>query len=291
MAQGYQWVFGLLVPTQHRFNPSQLPSGYMISSAEDMSHFLIAHLNEGRYASKNLLSASSTAAMQMPGTNRGGQGSYGFGWVISPKGGVPAVWHDGVNANFHTLLLMQPETRRGAVLLMNSFGIVPSLSAYQEIEEGVARLLAGLQPAPAEIRLGSLYFIIDALFALSLVIAVWPLAHIQRWYRRLFALQQAGRLALGRAFLRVGWEIGFALVFIITVRLVIITGLGAQSWYEVFTVFPDFVMWIWALTLIGLFTGFARLILIFKTRRAYLRGGGAIAEQTLSDSILRTAEK
>jgi CubicO group peptidase (beta-lactamase class C family) len=124
LAQGYQWFFGVQVPTHHRYNTSQLPSGTIISSAEDMSNFLISQLNGGNYAGTNILPANRIAAMQVPGTQRGRDGGYGFGWVISPVGEVPAVWHDGANANFHSLLLMQPETRRGAVILINSFGIV-----------------------------------------------------------------------------------------------------------------------------------------------------------------------
>lgn len=50
MAQDYQWLFGLPVPRHHCYNPSQLPSGYLIASAEDISHLLISQLNDGSYA-------------------------------------------------------------------------------------------------------------------------------------------------------------------------------------------------------------------------------------------------
>jgi len=152
LAQGYQWFFGLSVPTHHPYNTSQIPSGYITSSVEDMSHFLIAQLNQGQYAGIHLLSADSVADMQVPGTNRSSGGGYGFGWVISPVGDVPAVWHDGVNVNFHSLVLMQPETRRGVIVLMNSFGIVPYESAYKELEEGVVRLFADTWSLPRRPR-------------------------------------------------------------------------------------------------------------------------------------------
>ncbi len=265
LAQGYQWFFGLSVPTHHPYNSSQLPSGYMISSVEDMSHFLLSQLNEGQYADIGLLSADSIAAMQTPGTDRSNGGGYGFGWIISPVGDVPTVWHDGVNVNFYSILLMQPETQRGAVILMNSFGIVAYESAYKEIEEGIARILAGMEPTEPYQSLGSLYSMIDALLAVILALVLFPLLRIRDWHRWLLERQQAGSLPLIRVGLRSAWEIGFALLFLTGMRVFIVTGLGAQSWYEVLTVFPDFIPWIWAIALIILFTGVVRMKFIVQT--------------------------
>ncbi|HEX5808394.1 MAG TPA: serine hydrolase domain-containing protein, partial [Anaerolineales bacterium] len=284
LAQGYQWFFGLPAATHHRYNPSQVPSGYIVSSVEDMGHFLISQLNAGQYLDTRLLSAGSISAMQIPGTQRGNGGGYGFGWVIAPVGGVPAIWHDGVNVNFHSMLLMQPKTKRGAVLLFNSFGIVAYESAYKEIETGVTRLLAGMEPiAPAQ-SLGSTYLIIDLLLAIVLGIALWPLVQIRKWHRWLLARQPSGSVPLIRVSLRSAWEMGFALVFLIGVRLFIVEGLGAQSWYEVLSVFPDFVVWIWAFALIIFLTGVFRTKIIIQTRRSRTR----VDEPALDTPFVRT---
>ena len=262
MAQGYQWLFGLPVPTHHRYNPSQLPSGYLISSAEDMSHFLISQLNGGSYAGVNILSAENVHVMQTPGTQRGKDGGYGFGWVIAPFGDVPSVWHDGVNANYHSLLLMQPETQHGAILLMNSFGIVAYESAYKEIEEGVVRMLAGLDPVESTQSVGDVYFLIDLVLAVALDIALLPLLRMKKWHSWQAQRQQVGNLPGIRAHLRVVCEIGFALVILIGIRVFIVTGLGAQSWHEFFTVFPDFVLWIWVFAFVVFSTGVIRARLV-----------------------------
>jgi CubicO group peptidase (beta-lactamase class C family) len=267
MAQGYQWFFGLPLPTHHPYNPSQLPSGYIISSAEDMGHFLISQLNNGQYKDVSLLSADAIAAMQVSGTERENKGGYGFGWVIAPVGGVPAVWHDGVNTNYHSLLLMQPGTHRGVIVLMNSFGIVAYESAYKEIETGIVQRLAGREPAMPAQSLGNLYIKIDALLVVILVLAVQPLARMRTWHRRLLQQVETGNPKFGRAGLRSILEIGFALVFLAGIRIVVVTGLGGQSWYEVFTVFPDFVAFIWVFALLILFTGVIRALLILHVRR------------------------
>lgn len=281
MAQGYQWFFGLALPTDHPYNQSQVPSGYLISSAEDMGHFLISQLNNGQYKDVPLLSADVIAAMQVPGTERGSDGAYGFGWVIEPVGGVPAVWHDGVNTNYHSLVLMLPETRRGAVVLMNSFGIVAYESAYKEIERGIVQLLVGIEPAEPSQSLGNLYLWVDAILLVILGIAIWPLARMGNWYRRLQKRVEAGHLKLGWAGLRATLEIGFALVFLIGIRTWIVTGLGGQSWYEVFTVFPDFVLWIWVFAVVIFSTGAIRAILILKLRHIQFHQAQRVLETPL----------
>jgi hypothetical protein len=40
------------------------------------------------------------------------------------------------------------------------------------------------------------------------------------------------------------------LIFLLVVCLVIVPGLGAQSWGEIFKGFPDFVLWLWTFALI-----------------------------------------
>jgi CubicO group peptidase (beta-lactamase class C family) len=267
LAKGYQWFFGLPISIHHRYNPSQLPSGYMISSAEDMSHFLVAQLNEGRYAERNILSAESLAAMRTQGATRGAGGEYGFGWVISSFGDVPAIWHDGVNINFHSLILMRPDTQQGVVVLMNSFGIVSYESAYKELEQGLARLMAGLEPTEPGRSLGGLYLIINALLAIILVLTLLPLIRMRKWQHWLSERQRSGNLPRVRVIVRSVWEIGFALIFLAGIRLFLVDGLGAQSWYEVLTVFPDFTIWIWLFALTVMLTGVLRLKFIIQTRQ------------------------
>ena len=50
LAMGYRYWFGHPFPAAHLSSPAgSLPSGQLISSAEDMAHYLIANLNGGRY--------------------------------------------------------------------------------------------------------------------------------------------------------------------------------------------------------------------------------------------------
>jgi CubicO group peptidase (beta-lactamase class C family) len=49
MASGHRYWFGRPVAADLPFEEGRLPSAALISSSEDMAHYLIAQLNEGRY--------------------------------------------------------------------------------------------------------------------------------------------------------------------------------------------------------------------------------------------------
>ncbi len=268
LVQGYRWVFGRLVPFHERYNTSQLPSGYLIASAEDMAHFLIAQLNGGRFGATTILSAEGMAAMQAPGVATGeGEETYGLGWETKSFGGVPVVSHDGDHPNIHTMAFIEPETRRGAVLLMNANGWTPLFGGFKEIEAGVARLLAGQEPAPAaSLSVRTLYLIVDAVLAALFALALWPLVRMRRWEQRLRQQHEEGRLRLLRVGLRLAWEFALPLTLLIGARL-FLHALDAQSWAEGLLLFPDVGAWLWTISLVLLLTGATRLVLLLRELR------------------------
>src|SRR5215472_17273640 len=66
LAQGYQVWFGVPVPTALPSPRDLLPAGYLISTAEDMAHYLIAQLNGGRFGDTAVLSAAGMATLHAP---------------------------------------------------------------------------------------------------------------------------------------------------------------------------------------------------------------------------------
>ena len=270
LAQGYRWIFGRLVPFHERYNTSQLPSGYLISSAEDMAHFLIAQLNEGRFGSTTVLSPQGIAAMQAPGVSKGaGEGTYGLGWETDSLGEVPAISHGGAHADIHTMAFIQPETRRGAVLLINANAWLPSFGTFQSLDQGVARLVVGQEPVPASSpSLRTLYLIVDAVLGGLFALALWPLLRMRRWYQLQQQHHHAGRRQRLRVSLRLGWEFGMPLTLLLGARLFFHL-LGAQSWGEGMLLFPDVGLWLWAISLLMLLTGATRLVLLLRVLRRY----------------------
>ena len=56
LATGYHYGFGRPRAAHLPYNRGLVPAGYLISSAEDMTHYLIAQLNGGRYGATSVLS-------------------------------------------------------------------------------------------------------------------------------------------------------------------------------------------------------------------------------------------
>lgn len=110
LAQGYTWLFGVPRPVATPISPSNLPSGFLISSVNDLSHYLIAQMNGGRWNNISLLSAKGITAMHTSTVTYGDSNNmgYGMGWQISSFGGVQAIWHTGAVTGFNSLLLMDP---------------------------------------------------------------------------------------------------------------------------------------------------------------------------------------
>lgn len=290
LAQGYRWLFGWPTPSDYPYDVAQMPSGFLIASAEDMAHFLLAQLNGGRYGTTSILSAQGIAAMQAPGVPVGDeQRTYGLGWHTKPLGGVPVVMHSGDHPNMHTLLFMEPASHRGAVLLMNSQNMMAQFGAFPEIEAGVARLLAGQTPAaPTSWSLPTLYLILDLALGSLLVLALGAFLRLPRWEQQMHQQRVASRLRLWWVGFRLVWGILFPVALLGGVRL-LLHGLGAQSWAEGYLLFPDTIAWLWAFTGLILLTELLRLLRLRRVLRCPVPGHPATGQSSMHSTPKRNS--
>lgn len=240
-----------------------MPAGFLIASAEDLAHFLVAQLNAGRFGDRTLLSPLGIAAMQASGVAVGqSQATYRLGWRTTTLGGVPVIAHPGDHPNVHTLIFIEPASRRGAVLLINGQNMLAQFGAFEEIEAGIAQLLAGHEPPPiTALRLPTLYLIIDVVLAILLALTLWPLLRLRRWEARL----TGGQLRMSWITLRLLWEFGLPVTLLVGARL-LLHALGAQSWAEGLLLLPDFGAWLWAFSLLIMLTGALHLISLRRVR-------------------------
>ena len=91
--------------------------GYLISSAEDMSHYLLAQVNDGRYGSTAVLSPQGIATLHAPAAPTGAgwepHTAYAMGWYNGTINGVPAIYHGGDILNFHSDMFISLKTTGG----------------------------------------------------------------------------------------------------------------------------------------------------------------------------------
>jgi len=142
LATGYRnWLFWPVAFTAP-YPRGTTPSGFLISSAEDMTHYLVAQLNGGRYGNHQLLSPQGLATLHTPGVKLSPLSSYGMGWVIQGQPGATEIWHNGDVSNFHANLLLLPDQHIGIVILVNVSSAYNGAALNIPIE-GVAAILRG----------------------------------------------------------------------------------------------------------------------------------------------------
>ncbi len=258
MATGHRWWFGLAVPADVPYIRGSLPAGFLISSAQDMTHYLVAQINEGRYLGTSLLSPGGIAQLHQPGASMDTRGDgYGMGWVISPASGsfgVPAIWHGGDIANFHSDVIILPQQHWGIVVLMNVNGQFAMMNNSQAIvAQGVTRILLGQQP-PTESAFWQRYLVFDAMLVVCSGLVLGSCLIMLR--RRKQPLRPSLlRLWAGLA-LPILWEAGLPLFLLIG-----FPPLMQANWSLILLYFPDLGYWLGVQCLVLVAIGTTRLVL------------------------------
>ncbi len=99
----------------------------LIGSTKDLSHFMIAMLNEGEWNGQRILSQESIKMMQIPQIKVGkspAQGidelQFGLGWFIHDDNGRKALSHGGNGAAFVAQMRLYPDEELGVAVMANS---------------------------------------------------------------------------------------------------------------------------------------------------------------------------
>jgi len=119
------------------------PAGELNSNAEDMSHYLLFHLNKGKYNGQQLLSENNSSQMQTPQMTLSGapdypelgENSYGMGFFISTYRGHKRIEHGGNLDGFSSIFTFLPNEKIGVVVLTNLDGSpLPDVIAFNAID-------------------------------------------------------------------------------------------------------------------------------------------------------------
>jgi len=186
LATGYRFWFGIPVATDLTYSRAFTSTGGLISTSEDMAHYLVAQLNGGRYAGRSVLSPAGIAEQHRPAARvEDTDDYYGMGWQTGAIGGVPVVQHDGLLPTGYADMVLVPDHDLGMVVLANGVGrvAVPRLGG---VAAGVANVVVGRPALPAaEDRL------FQAVTVLAFVIIgvqvfgmIWTTTRLRRWRKR-----------------------------------------------------------------------------------------------------------
>ena len=179
LAAGYRIWFGFPVAAKIAYGQASLPSSTLISSAEDMTHYLIAQLNGGRFHGRSVASPEAIQAMHTP--NQGA--FYARGWIKGTVNGVPAIFHGGVVSNYQSFVAFDPEKGWGAVVLMNVRSVLAT-SIPRQVAQNVVSLIAAKSPRPLSgLSFTQRYLLVDLAFLLWMAILVRALYALWQTYR------------------------------------------------------------------------------------------------------------
>jgi len=183
LAEGHYYRFGYPFPGVGPLPPADLPAGLLIASVEDMTHYLVAQLNDGRYQSASILSSNGIAVLHAPAAPMPVKGfHYAMGWAVGPVDGQLTIRHSGDTSYFHSTMMLQPDKGWGVVLLANASGFV-QVRQGDDITQNVVRMLNGVSsPAPV-----SMPFMLRVLYWTVLLLPLLLIAGIgyglQHWLR------------------------------------------------------------------------------------------------------------
>jgi CubicO group peptidase (beta-lactamase class C family) len=191
LAAGHRHWFGIPFPVPDFPVPvGSLPSGLLISCAEDMAHYLIAHQNGGRYGNVQILSSAGMDELHRGAAEQivfgFSAGLYGMGWIEIDLDGTKTYSHSGNVPDFSAFMALVPEQKKGVALLFNAdpYGLPP---LTEEVGMGLTALLAGQEPAP--IRMDFMKWVVRLL-------PLIPLLQVMHGFASLRRLLQRGRPAL-----------------------------------------------------------------------------------------------
>ncbi len=153
LSDGHIIMFGRVFRDGRVRSPAALPTGFLMVSAEDLSHFALAQLNEGRYDESSILSPKGIAEMQAPAVYKDIEDGYwGLGWDVGILDQIPVVTRVGDAGHFHADLILMPGSNSAIILLSNASGF-EHLSSHvvDSIVLGVFNMLNGNPAAPVSI--------------------------------------------------------------------------------------------------------------------------------------------
>lgn len=255
MASGHRWWFGIPVAVTLPYNRAELPAGYIIASAEDMTHFLIAEMNDGRYKGASVLSPRGMTLRHTAPAK-----GYGLGWEFPQVNGRELINHDGGTANFQSALFIDPQAKVGVYIAVNVTSAVDAFaspSGTSPLDGATTRAMAeavlsmaASQPLPDQgrghERLTLSYDLILAILTAALVLS------LARTPARLRRLSDRGIANQS------DWLRHFAKIAILNLALPIVVlyvTLNVPAWTLIVEFEPDLSYWLEAVAIILLIKG------------------------------------
>lgn len=141
---GYGQLFGIPIKREQVFRKGAVPSGYMISTTNDISKFLIEELKAYKGESSILNKETILKTWQPSDTS---ENSYAMGWLaVRDSIGNKFYVHGGALEGYQSFFYLNPDKNIGFVVLMNQGGLFPMM-CLNVVRDGLISIINGEQPS------------------------------------------------------------------------------------------------------------------------------------------------
>ncbi|GGD59879.1 penicillin-binding protein [Paenibacillus nasutitermitis] len=177
LATPYRRIFGYNVAYDgpYVYIPGDAPAGYLYSSAKDMSQYLTAQMNGGRFEDDSVLSSEGIRLMQtepVPDT-------YAMGWMTGHINGMPVIGQPGGSVGFQAQTFILPEQQLGVIVFANVLDAIDAswpnkthVITTTHIASGVINLLNEQPIGGSGLSMSQKYWLINILI---LILSAWLL--------------------------------------------------------------------------------------------------------------------
>ncbi|PAK53813.1 hypothetical protein CHH75_09070 [Paenibacillus sp. 7541] len=245
LATPYRRIFGynLAYDGPYAYIPGDAPAGYLYSSAKDMSHYLIAHLNGGQYKDNSVLSSESTRLMQtepVPGT-------YGMGWSTDYINDLQVFGSPGGSLGFQAQTFIVPEQQLGIIVFANVLDAIDAawpnkthVITTTHIASGVINILNKQPIGGSGPSISQKYWLVNGLI---FILSAWLLYTTARTAKQCLGLWGSGKPGYAEISIKVISRIFLHFAGLFIILLLSLTPL-VPIWHIAAIFQPDVILWL-----------------------------------------------
>lgn len=155
--KGYQNYFGFIIKKQNnkknRYRWIKEPSGYLVSTLNDMILYMQMYLNGGILQGKSIINEESLNKIfsfevdatndEVSGGMLSGKAYYNMGWICKNANGEKIYYHSGKVKNFNSMMVLFPKRNYGLGILSNTGDFLVGTNLFEKMSEGIVKIILG----------------------------------------------------------------------------------------------------------------------------------------------------
>lgn len=269
LATPYRRIFGYNVAYKgpYIYIPGDVPAGYLYSSAKDMSHYLIAQMNGGRFEDYSVLSSESIRLMQTEPVPR----TYAMGWKTDQINGLPVIGHPGGLIGFQAQTYIVPEQQLGVIVFTNVLDAIDAAWPKTDvvtttyIASGVISLLNKQPIEGSGLSISQKYLLVNGLI---IILSAWLLYTTARTVKRCLRSWSPDNSVYTEISIKVISKIVLHFVGLFIILMLSMTQI-VPVWHIVTIYQPDVILWLKMMTVLMALKGSMEIIWLVRSKKKH----------------------